>query len=88
MFTLSDSMLNQIDEIRLSKRLEVRVRCHGGCTIKCVYNHLPDVLLQLLTIYCFKFQLMIVFGRIVGISELKNCLHVLFLCLNPHKGRQ
>ena len=38
---LSDSMLNQLDEKRLSKKFDVRIRCHGGCTVRCLYTHLP-----------------------------------------------
>ena len=41
---LSDSMLNQIDESRLCKYSEVKVRCHGGCTVNCMYSHLPALL--------------------------------------------
>ena len=42
-YIASGSMLNQIDETRLSKHFDVKVRCHGGCTIKCMYTHLPDM---------------------------------------------
>ena len=42
--TLSDSMLNQIDETRLRKYGDVHVRCHGGCTVSCMYSHLPTLL--------------------------------------------
>ena len=39
---LSGSMLNRLDEKRLSNdHVDVRLRCHGGCTIKCLYTHLP-----------------------------------------------
>ena len=39
---LSGSMLNRLDEKRLSNDyVDVRLRCHGGCTIKCLYTHLP-----------------------------------------------
>ena len=41
---LSDSMLNQIDETRLCKYGEVKVRCHEGCTVDCMYSHLPALL--------------------------------------------
>ena len=34
----SDSMLNKIDETRLSKMVDVKVRCHGGCTIQGMYS--------------------------------------------------
>ena len=36
-------MLNQIDERRLSKKLNVKFQCHGGCTIRCMYTHLPNI---------------------------------------------
>ena len=37
-------MLNQMDEERLSRgNIKVKVRCHGGCTIKCMYSHLPEM---------------------------------------------
>lgn len=42
-YILSDSMLNQIDDKRLSKKCDVKVKCHGGCTIKCIYKHLPEI---------------------------------------------
>ena len=42
-YIASGSMLNQIDETRLSRHFDVKVRCHGGCTIKCMYTHLPDM---------------------------------------------
>ena len=38
---LSDSMFNQIDEKRLSSKHDVKVLCHGGCTIECMYSHVP-----------------------------------------------
>lgn len=39
---LSGSMLNRLDGKRLSNdHVDVRIRCHGGCTIKCLYTHLP-----------------------------------------------
>ena len=41
---LSDSMLNQIDEKRLSNKYNVKVMCHGGCTIECMYTHVPSAL--------------------------------------------
>ena len=38
-------MLNQMDEVRLSRgNIKVKVRCHGGCTIKCMYSHLPSMI--------------------------------------------
>lgn len=42
---LSDSMLNQMNEWKLSKHLDVVVDCHGGCTIQCVYTHLAPLLI-------------------------------------------
>ena len=36
-------MLNQLDQEKLSRKCEVIVQCHGGCTIRCVYAHLPDM---------------------------------------------
>ena len=37
-------MLNQMDEERLSRgNIKVKVRCHGGCTVKCMYSHLPEM---------------------------------------------
>ena len=45
LYILSSSMLNQMDGGRLSNnRVEVRVQCHGGCTIRCLYSHLPNVI--------------------------------------------
>ena len=39
---LSGSMLNRLDEKRLSNdHFDVKIRCHGGCTINCLYSHLP-----------------------------------------------
>ena len=44
LYIISSSMLNQIDEKRLStNNVEVKVRCHGGCTVKCSYSHLPEL---------------------------------------------
>ena len=37
-------MLNQMDEGRLSKKYDVKVRCHGNCTIECMYSHLPSMI--------------------------------------------
>ena len=37
-------MMNQMDEKRLSRHnMDVKVRCHGGCTVKCMYTHLPEM---------------------------------------------
>ena len=45
LYVLSSSMLNQLDENRLGNNdVEVRVQCHGGCTIRCLYSHLPKVI--------------------------------------------
>ena len=45
LYVLSSSMLNQMDGERLSNNdVEVRVQCHGGCTIRCLYSHLPNVI--------------------------------------------
>ena len=44
LYILSSSMLNQMDEKRLSRNnIDVKVRCHGGCTVNCMYTHLPPV---------------------------------------------
>ena len=43
MCVLSDSMLNQINGDRLSDKKDVKVMCCSGCTVKCMYTHLPDV---------------------------------------------
>ena len=32
-----------MDEKRLSKKWDVKVYCHGGCTIMCMYTHLAPV---------------------------------------------
>ena len=40
---LSDSMLNQINGEKLSRKKDVKVFSCGGCTVKCMYTHLPDV---------------------------------------------
>ena len=42
-YNASDSMLNQIDEERLSKNYNVKIQCHGGCTITCMHSHLPKI---------------------------------------------
>ena len=47
LYILSDSMLNQMDPERLSNsNYEVKRHSHGGCRIKCMYTHLPDVFEQ------------------------------------------
>ena len=43
-YIASDSMLNQMEEGRLSKKYDVKVRCHGGCTIECMYSHSPSMI--------------------------------------------
>ena len=44
LYIASSSMLNRIDEKRLSSaHLRVKVRSHGGCKIKCMYTHLPEM---------------------------------------------
>ena len=44
LYIASSSMLNQMDEKRLSTHnINVKVRCHGGCTVKCMYTHLPEL---------------------------------------------
>ena len=43
-YILSSSMLNQMDEERLSnKDVNVKIQCHGGCTISCMYSHLQKM---------------------------------------------
>ena len=45
---LSDSMLNRIDENRLCKDIyDIKLQCHGGCTVQCMYTHLPWAFKQL-----------------------------------------
>ena len=45
LYVISSSMLNQMDENRLGyKDVDVKVQCHGGCTIRCLYSHLPTVI--------------------------------------------
>ena len=39
---LSDSILNQIDGKRLCNTKDITIMCHGGCTTKCMFSHLPD----------------------------------------------
>ena len=44
-FILSDSMLKGIDAERISStNYEVKRFSHGGCTLKCIYKHLPDII--------------------------------------------
>ena len=44
LYILSSSMLNQMDEHRLSNSsIDVKIHCHGGCTISCLYSHLPKM---------------------------------------------
>ena len=44
MYIASGSMLNQMDEKRLSTNsMDVKVRSHGGCKIRCMYTHLPEI---------------------------------------------
>ena len=44
LYIASSSMMNQMDEKRLSRHnMDVKVRCHGGCTVKCMYTHLPEM---------------------------------------------
>ena len=44
LYIASSSMLNQMDEKRLSRdNINVKVQCHGGCTIRCMYTHLPQM---------------------------------------------
>ena len=39
---LSDSILNRLDEKRLSnENFNVKTQYHGGCTVQCMYSHLP-----------------------------------------------
>ena len=45
MYILSDSMLKEVDPKRLgNERLVVKKCTHGGCKIKCMYQHLPKIL--------------------------------------------
>ena len=44
MLIASDSMMNQIDETRLSKQMEINVRCWGGCNITGMYDKLDTIL--------------------------------------------
>ena len=47
LYILADSMLNQLDEKKLSRYFNVKVESHGGCTIRGMYKHLkPLVKLQ------------------------------------------
>ena len=44
LYILSSSMLNQMDERRLrSNTMDVKIQCHGGCTINCMYTHLQKM---------------------------------------------
>ena len=43
-YILSDSLLNQLDQTKLSRTHDVVMKCHGGCTIKCAYTHLPEMI--------------------------------------------
>ena len=40
----SDSMMNQIDENRLSRKFNVKVRCFSGCRINDMYDYLTPLL--------------------------------------------
>lgn len=45
LYILSSSMLNQMDEERLSNaHVKVKVQSHGGCTVDCMYSHLSKVI--------------------------------------------
>ena len=45
LYILSSSMLNRMEADRLcSQDVQVKVQCHGGCTIRCLYSHLPNVI--------------------------------------------
>ena len=40
LYIASSSMLNQMDEKRLSRNdINVKVQCHGGCTVRCMYTN-------------------------------------------------
>ena len=43
-FILSDSMFNKIEANRLSKKFDVTLQYHGGCTVKCMYSHLTEAI--------------------------------------------
>ena len=43
-YVLADSMLNQLDQEKLSKKYDVIVQCHVGCTIRFVYVYLPHMI--------------------------------------------
>ena len=43
-YVISDSMLNQLDKKKLSGKHDVFVESHGGCKIRCIYTHLPDII--------------------------------------------
>ena len=40
MYILSDSIFNQLDQKHIAKGKEVKIMCHGRCTIQCMYKHL------------------------------------------------
>ena len=43
-YILSDSMMNGMDENRLSNNnIEVKVECHGGCTIEHMFTHVDTM---------------------------------------------
>ena len=43
-YILSDSMMNGIDEKRISNnKIEVKVECHGGCTVERMFTHLDTL---------------------------------------------
>ena len=37
-------MLNRLQHDRLSKKYNVKVLCHGGCTTQCIYSHVKTAL--------------------------------------------
>ena len=44
-YILSDSMLNRLEQKRLSdKRFDVRLECHGGCTVGGMFRHLDAMI--------------------------------------------
>ena len=43
-YIASDSMLNQLKAKKLSNQYEVKVRYHGGCTVTCMYTHVPEMI--------------------------------------------
>ena len=47
LYIMSDSILNRINVGRLSdENCDVKRFSHGGCTIRCMYTHLPKILEQ------------------------------------------